>query len=123
MSAPSTSIAPLRAERTCRLVQWTPWPFPNPALIGHCSIAFAGGWQVHRIPVFRKGDGTISCGAPEAADLDRDGRIKLKPDGKKLYGKVITFETGEAKARWDRMVLGALAEAGVGAPQLDEATQ
>ena len=123
MSAPSTSIAPLRSERTCRLVQWTPWPFPNPALIGHCAVSFAGGWQVHRIPVFRKADGSISVGTPEAADLDRDGHIKLKPDGKKSYGKVITFESSEAKARWDRMVLGALADAGIASPQPDEAMQ
>jgi hypothetical protein len=122
MSA-STSIAPHRPERPCRLVEWKPWPFENAFLIGHCSVAFAGGWQVHRIPVFRKADGSISVGTPEAADLDRDGRIKLKPDGKKSYGKIITFETGEAKARWDRMVLGALAEAGVASPEPDEAMQ
>jgi hypothetical protein len=123
MNAPSTSIAPRRIESSCRLIEWKPWPFENPSLIGHCSVAFAGGWQVHRIPVFRKGDGSISVGAPDAAEVDGDGRIKLKLDGKKSYWKVITFETNEAKARWSRMILGALAEAGVGAPQPDEATQ
>jgi hypothetical protein len=121
MSASNTSIAPRHAERTCRLMQWTPWPFPNPSLIGHCSIAFAGGWVVHRIPVFRKADGSLSAGTPDAADVDRDGRIKLKPDGKKSYGKVITFETNEARERWQRMIQVALAEAGVAAPQPDEA--
>jgi hypothetical protein len=117
------SILPRRIESSCRLVQWTPWPFPNPSLIGHCSIAFAGGWQVHRIPVFRKADGSLSVGTPDAAGVDRDGRIKLKPDGKKSYGKV-TFETTEARERWQRMIQAALAEAGVAAqPQPDEAPQ
>ena len=121
MSASSTSIAPRRAERTCRLLAVEPWPFENPSLIGHCSIAFAGGWQVHRIPVFRKADGSLSVGTPDAADVDRDGRIKLKPDGKKSYGEIITFETTEARERWQRMIQAALAEAGVAAPQPDEA--
>jgi hypothetical protein len=122
MNAPSTSIAPLRAERTCRLVQWTPVD-NNPSLIGRATVAFAGGWVVHRIPVFRKGDGSISVGAPDAADVDRDGQIRKKPDGKKSYHRIITFESSEAKARWDRMVLGALADAGVASPQPDEAMQ
>jgi len=114
-------IVPRRIESSCRLIELKPWPFENPSLLGHCSIAFAGGWQVHRIPVFRKADGSLSVGTPDAADVDRDGHIKLKPDGKKSYGKVVTFETTTAKARWSRMVLGALAEAGVAAqPQLDE---
>jgi hypothetical protein len=117
------SIATRRSESSCRLIEWKPWPFENPSLMGHCSVAFAGGWQVHGIPVFKKADGSISIGTPEAADLDRDGRIKLKPDGKKSYHRIITFETGEAKARWNRMVLGALAEAGVAAPQPDEVSQ
>ena len=122
MSASSISIAQRRTERACRLLEWKPWPFENPSLIGHCSIAFAGGWQVHRIPVFRKADGSLSVGTPDAADVDRDGRIKLKPDGKKSYGKVITFETTEARERWQRMIQAALAEAGVAAPQPDEAS-
>jgi hypothetical protein len=103
-------------------VQWTPVD-NNPSLIGRATVAFAGGWVVHRIPVFRKGDGSISVGAPDAADVDRDGQIRKKPDGKKSYHRIITFESSEAKARWDRMVLGALADAGVASPQPDEAMQ
>jgi hypothetical protein len=113
-SEPRQQLAPRRTERACRLLEWKPWPFENPSLLGHCSIAFAGGWQVHRIRVFRKGDGSISVGARDAADVDGDGRIKLKPDGKKSYWKVITFETTEARERWQRMVQTALTDAGVG---------
>ena len=119
----ATQRAPRRTESSCRLVEWKPWPFENPSLIGHCSIAFAGGWCVHRIPVFRKADGSLSIGTPDAADVDRDGRIKLKPDGKKSYWKVISFETTEARERWQRMILAALADAGVAAPEPGEATQ
>jgi hypothetical protein len=105
-------LAP-RAERLCRLLEWRPWPHPNPSLIGHCSVGFAGGWQVHRVPVFRKGDGSLSVGAPDAPDVDADGRIRLKPDGKKSYWKVITFETAGARERWQRAVLAALADGGI----------
>jgi hypothetical protein len=113
------TIVPRRAERSCRLIEWKPWPFENPSLLGHCSIAFAGGWVVHQIPVFRSKDG-LSVGVPNAAQIDGDGRVKLR-DGKKQYTSVLTFETAEAKARWGRMVLGALADAGVAAPALTEA--
>jgi hypothetical protein len=108
------SVATLRSESSCRLIEWKPWPFENPSLLGHATVAFSGGWVVHRIPVFRKGDGSISVGAPDAADVDGDGRIKLKPDGKKSYGKIITFETIEARERWQRMIQAALTDAGVG---------
>jgi hypothetical protein len=107
----ATRTAP-SAERVCRLVQWTPWPFPNPSLLGHCSIAFAGGWVVHQIPVFRSKDG-LGVGVPNAAQIDADGRIKLR-DGKKQYTAMLSFETTEGRERWRRMVLGALAVGGIG---------
>jgi len=114
MSASSTSITPHRAESGCRLLEWKPWPFPNPSLLGHCSIAFSGGWVVSKIPVFRKADGSLSVGTPDAADVDRDGQIRKKPDGKASYHRVISFETAEARERWQRMIQTALADAGVG---------
>jgi hypothetical protein len=113
------SIAPRRTERACRLVQWSPVD-NNPSLIGRATIAFAGGWIVSAIPIFRRGDGSLSAGVPSSAQLDADGHIKVR-DGKRQYVSVIFFETAEAKARWARMVLGALAEAGVAAPALAEA--
>lgn len=113
MTADVTAVAAPRAERACRLVAWKPWPFENPSLIGHCSVAFAGGWTIHAIPVFRKGDGSISPGTPDIPQLDREGRIKLR-DGKRWYEKALTFETTEGRERWRRMVLAALADAGIG---------
>jgi hypothetical protein len=108
------------APRTtaCRLVSWTPWSFPNNALIGRCAIAFAGGLVVHRVPVFKRADGSLSVGTPDAPEIDGDGRVRLTADGKKQYAKVITFETTEGRERWQRMVLAALAAGGItGAPE------
>jgi hypothetical protein len=103
---------PARSERVCGLVAWKPWPQPNPSLLGHCAVAFAGGWVVHDIPVFRRADGTLSVGAPNAAQLDTDGRIKQR-DGKRQYTALLSFETTEARERWQRLVLGALAAGGI----------
>jgi hypothetical protein len=110
----SQQVAAPRTERLARLLEWRPWPFENPSLIGHCAVAFAGGWEVREIPVFRRADGSLSVGTPEAAEIDRDGRVKLKPDGKRSYRKLITFASNEARERWRRMVLFALAEGGIG---------
>jgi hypothetical protein len=106
-----------REARVARLVDWKPWPFDNPSLIGHATVAFWGGWVVAAIPIFRKGDGSLSAGVPNEAQLDGDGRVKLKPDGKRSYSAIITFETADGRARWQRAVLGALAAGGItGAP-------
>lgn len=112
-----TLVAPTpghHAERVCRLRGWKPWPFENPSLIGHCAIAFAGGWVVHDIPVFRTADGGLSVGVPSIPHLDRDGRVKLKPDGRRDYSVAMSFETKQARERWQRLVLGALATGGIG---------
>lgn len=63
------------ADRQCQLLKWTPWPFDNPSLLGHCSVTFSG-WTIHNVPVFRKADGSLSVGTPSAAEIDREGHIK-----------------------------------------------
>ena len=91
---PPPSSRPLSAqlrESAARVVEWRPWPLQNSSLIGHCDVAFAGGWVVHGIPVFRRANGSLSVGVPSAAQLDAEGR-----------------------GRWQRLVGGALAEAGIG---------
>lgn len=111
-----TLVAPTpghRAEGVCRLIEWKPWPLENPSLIGHCAIAFAGGWVVHDVPVFRTAGGGISVGVPSIPHLDRDGRVRLKPDGKRDYAAVLTFETKAARERWQRLAIGALVDAGI----------
>jgi len=94
-----------------RLVKYEPWPFPNPSLIGHATVDFSG-WIVSKIPIFRRSDGSLSAGVPNAAEVDRDGRQKER-DGKKQYWSVITFVDGDAKERWMRAVLNALATGGI----------
>ncbi len=106
-------VAAPRVERVCRLTDWKPWPFPNASLIGHATVCFSG-WTIHRVPVFRRGDGSLSVGAPNAPEIDSDGRIKER-DGKRQYWPVLTFETAEARERWQRSVLAAIAAGGIGA--------
>jgi hypothetical protein len=108
--------APPRAERVCRLVGWQPWPGTNSSLIGHATISFSG-WVVHRVPVFRKADRTLSVGTPSAPEIDAEGRIKTR-DGKRQYWPVITLENNESRERWQRSVLAALAAGGIGAGEV-----
>jgi hypothetical protein len=115
-SSSITVSAPRQGERACRLIEWKPWLLGNSSLLGHATVSFSG-WIVHRVPVFRRADGTLSVGTPNAPEVDAEGRIKLR-DGKKQYLPVLSFETSEARERWQRMVLGALAAAGItGAPE------
>jgi hypothetical protein len=125
MSADVTSLAPVRhdagqqvatrrPESNCRLVEWRPRAGDSASsLLGHAAVSFSGGWTVHGIPVFRSADGQMSVGVPQAAQLDADGRVRLK-DGKRLYSPVLSFETADARERWRRSVLGALAAGGIG---------
>jgi len=102
-----------RSDPQCRIVQWKPWPFDNPSLIGHCDVAFAGGWVLHQVPVFRGRDGTLSVGTPSAPQIDASGQVKLREDGKRMYVALLSFEHKAARERWNRLILGALAAAGI----------
>lgn len=95
-----------------RLVEYKPWPQPNPSLLGKASVDFSG-WIVHDIPIFRKADGGLSVGWPSAALVDADGQQRRDAKGKRAYWAVITFANNDAKARWERSVLSALEAAGV----------
>src|SRR5690242_4993783 len=94
--------------RIARLVEWKPWN-GSASLIGHCSVAFAGGWVVHKVPVFRTKDGGLAAGTPSAAQI---GTVKTKPDGGRSYENIISFQGPEARERWQSAVLTALADAG-----------
>lgn len=111
----STDPAPApasRPDRPCRLVEWKPWALDNPSLCGHATISFSG-WTVHRVPLFRGRDGQLSVGSPSAPEIDVAGRVRTNDAGKRQYWPLLTFETKEAKARFERAVLAALADAGV----------
>jgi hypothetical protein len=111
----SASLTVQRTDRQCRLIEWKPWPFDNPSLIGHATVAFQGGWVVSSVPVFRTANGGLSVGTPSMPQLDAEGRVKLKPDGRRDYKPVISFETAEGRGRWQRLILAALVDAGVSA--------
>jgi hypothetical protein len=104
---------PARAERTaCRLVQWRPWKGDNPHLVGHADVSF-NGLVIHSVPIFLTREGTWSVGFPTAAQIDAEGKIKLK-DGKRQYASVVSVESYEAKERWQSAILRALYAAGIG---------
>jgi hypothetical protein len=94
-----------------RLVEYKPWPHPNASLIGHASVDFSG-WIVCEIPIFKRADGSISAGSPSAAKIDSEGRQRILPNGKRDWWAVVRFE-GDGRERWNRAVLGALADAGI----------
>lgn len=93
------------------LVEWRPRPTSGP-LAGHATVDF-GGWVINRIAIFRRADGSLSVGSPSGAEIDSDGRQRER-DGKRQFWQVVTFGSAEAKARWERAVLGALSAAGIG---------
>lgn len=96
--------ATLSARPSCRLVDWH--PFPNAgALVGKATIEFPGGWIVAGIPVFRRQDGSLSSGGPDAPILDKEGRHATDQGGKKRYAKIITFKDKAAQQRWERLVI------------------
>lgn len=102
-----------RQPPVCRLLSWTPWTRPNEFLLGHASVAFSGGWQVHHVPVFRTKTGETTVGTPSAADIGADGRIRVDGGGKRVYRPVITFEGAAGRERWSAAILRALADAGI----------
>lgn len=105
-------LAPLRTRNTgpCRLVSWDPWPFESD-LLGYCAVDFSG-WQILRVPVFRRKDGELSAGIPTSPQVDRDGNAMRDVNGKRKYAPLMAF-SGDGKARWERAVLGALCAAGI----------
>jgi hypothetical protein len=89
-----------------------------PDFIGHASVAFSGGWTVHRIPILRKRDGGLGVGTASIPVLDAEGRVKMR-DSKRMYAAVITFDTAAARERWQQSVLSALNAGDIGdAPEL-----
>jgi hypothetical protein len=110
---PVFRLPPSRQPRaSARLVEWVPWPFDNPSQLGHATVSFSG-WIVHRIPIFRTRDGGFSVGSPSSPEIDAEGRVKTRGDGKRAYAAVLTFEDWNAKERWERAVRAALADAGI----------
>ena len=105
---PHTNLA---ISSAARLVEYRPWHEPNDYLIGHCTVAFASGIVIPNIPVFRKKDGAISCGEPNAPQITRDGTVRTI-DGKRQYAPCIQFVDNHAKDRWRNAVLQALKEGG-----------
>jgi hypothetical protein len=111
----TTDLAPHLTEcteRNVHLVSQKPWTHENPYLLGHCAIAVAGGGTVHDVPVFKARDDTLGVGVPGAAQIDADGRARLR-DGKRQYTAILSFVSGAGRERWQRAVLSAHAATGI----------
>jgi hypothetical protein len=104
-------VAP-RGERMARMLEWRP-AAGNSALVGKATIRFPGGWIVSGIPIFRRADGTLSAGTPDAPLVGPDGQQLVDDEGKKRYGRVISFDGAAARERWNDAVLAAVAEGGI----------
>jgi hypothetical protein len=116
LAAPPAALPPDRRQPgSARLIEWKPWPRPNTLLLGHATVDF-GGWIISKIPVFRRGDGTLSAGSPSGADVDGDGQQRRETDGKPKWWTVITFATPDDRKRWSCVVLGALDDARISSP-------
>jgi len=48
-----------------------------------------------------------------AFELDAEGRVRVREDGKRSYRQVVTSANPEARDRWQRTILAALDNAGV----------
>jgi hypothetical protein len=106
-----SQLLPLDQPRqSARLVNYQPWRGTDPYLIGHAAVDF-DGWIIHRIPVFRRKDGTLNVSAPDTVVLDRDGAVRKIKD-RLLRRTLITFSDDAAHERWKAAVLAALAEGG-----------
>lgn len=112
VQADRQAVSSARRTTVCRLLEWKPIS-DNPSLVGRCTVCFSGGWIVSGIPIFRRGDGTLSAGTPSVPLLDPNG-VQLRDEtGKRRYSAIITFETREARSRWNDAILAALSEGGV----------
>jgi hypothetical protein len=107
LASPST-----RRTTGCRLVEWRPVE-NNSSLVGRCTISFPGGWVVSGIPIFRDRNGGLSAGTPSIPLLDASGTPLLDANSKRRYSAIVTFETKDARQRWNDAVLGALTFGGI----------
>lgn len=105
---------PWQSSTGARVLNWAPVD-GNPALLGRVTIAFAGGWIVNSIPVFKRADGSLTAGVPSAPIVGSDGVHQRDEAGKKRYAPLIGFSDRDARARWEIMILAALEAASIGA--------
>jgi hypothetical protein len=107
----SITIAPPR-ERIARMLEWRP-AAGNSSLLGKATIRFNGGWIVTGVPIFRRADGSLSAGTPDAPLVGPDGVQLVDDAGKNRYARIISFETPESRRRWNDAVVDAVTAAGI----------
>jgi hypothetical protein len=108
---PPDVVAIPRPDPPARLLGYRPWDRPG-SLHAHCDVDISG-FQFFRVPIFVRADGTWSVGVPSAPELDGEGRHRIDENGKRLYWPLLKFSSRERRQRWERLVLNALADAGI----------
>ena len=86
-----------------RVCDWSPLE-GNPSLVGFAVIATPSDLV---LPIFRGSDG-YSAGMPSRPQLDRNGNILRKANGKVDYAACVGFATRHVRDRWSRQVIEAL---------------
>jgi len=108
-----TELPAISGAVACRVKKWEPWSAaPGSSLVGHVTVSFHG-WTINRIPIFSRADGGLSAGSPSAPEIDREGKVRTRPDGKRAYWQMVTFDDDTARDRWQRAILAALDAAGI----------
>jgi hypothetical protein len=119
MSASVPTVAQASRVAAAVLTEWKPISPPRGTLLGYASVRFAGGWIVSAIPIFNRDGGGLSAGVPRQPQIGADGKVRVGEDGKQQWKSIISFDSGDARRRWDQSVLGALAAGGItGVPEL-----
>jgi hypothetical protein len=114
IDGPGPSQSVVRSSDTrAKLVNWRPWQGDNSSLVGKADISF-NDWVIIDIPIFLTRDGTWSVGPPSAPQVDAEGHQKLRPDGRRAWKAMMEFLSVDARERFQRLVLTALYNAGIG---------
>jgi hypothetical protein len=106
---------PVPSDRS-KLVSW--WAASGDStLVGYAAIALPApfdGIVIGQIPAFRDPEtGAWNVGQPMQWQIDGTGKVKVF-NGVRQHQKIITFQNREARERWRRIVLQAMADGGVG---------
>ena len=106
------SIVFAEASESCvALASWRPWLHASLSLLGRtevdCSSRIAP-----RIPIPTCADGSIGVGISTSPSIDRESVQLGDSANDRGFSTILKFK-GDGKARWDRMVLDALAIGGI----------
>lgn len=114
MSDITTTLSPPGARARLRIIN--PRSVAGGQLRGTFDEELSSGVIWRGCKLFNSG-GTLWCKPPDTVRIDRDGRVMLRPDGKRHYDECIEFTTTARRNSWREQTMAALA---IDAPELLE---